>query len=68
MDPEFREWAANKNPNMYTDLMVVHSLPQKIIANFCLIFNRTINPTKIFNNLESAIDWRLDQVEKLDKS
>jgi hypothetical protein len=70
MDPEVRDWAADKtkNPNTYTDAIIVKSFAHKIIANFYLKFNRPSKPTKIFTNLESAVEWTLVQVEKFDKS
>ncbi len=66
LDPEVRDWAADtdKNPNTHTDALVVKSLPHKIIANFYLKFNRPKKPTRIFNSLDLAIAWTLDQIEK----
>ena len=63
VDPEVREWAADSNGNTYTytDAIVINSLPQKIIADFYLKFNKPVSPTKIFNSLEKAVKWTFDQ-------
>lgn len=59
VDTEVRKWAADQNGNQYTkaDAIVVSSLPQKILADFYLKFNRPAKPTKIFRDRQKAIDW-----------
>ena len=39
------------------DAFVIHSLPQKIIANFYLKINKPVLPTKFFNKVEEAEIW-----------
>lgn len=45
------------------DAFIIHSIPQKIIANFYLSFHKPAVPTKFFTSLENAKDW-LDQIKK----
>lgn len=61
VDTEVRKWSADHNGNTYTkaDAIVVSSLPQKILADFYLKFNKPVKPTKIFREREKAIDWLL---------
>lgn len=64
VEPEIRKWAANENGNLYTltDAIVIRSLPQKIITDFYLKFDRPVRPTKVFNSLEKAIIWTSEQI------
>ncbi|HXB40873.1 MAG TPA: hypothetical protein VNZ49_10050 [Bacteroidia bacterium] len=45
------------------DAFVIHSLSQKILANFYLHINRPILPTRVFNKVEEAEAW----LQSLDK-
>lgn len=62
VEPEVREWAADKegNFNTITDAIVINSLPQKILADFYMFFNKPIMPTKVFFSLEKSVEWTLD--------
>ncbi len=64
--PEMREWAADPKGNDYTfsDAIVIHSLSQKILADFYIRFNKPVKPTKVFFNLKSAEKWTLKQMEE----
>jgi len=64
--PEIREWAAKSSGNNYTfsDAIVIDSLPQKIMADFYLKVNRPKKPTRVFYNLDKAIEWTLEQVSE----
>ncbi len=70
VEPEVREWAADSEGNTYTytDAIVINSLPQKIIADFYLKFNKPVSPTKIFNSLEKAVKWTFDQKKLREES
>jgi hypothetical protein len=46
------------------DALVVKSLAQKLIANFYLKFNKPAYPTKVFNTMEDAETWCLQQSQK----
>jgi hypothetical protein len=41
------------------DAFVIHSAPQKILANFYLNISRPILPTKVFNSVQDAEEWLL---------
>lgn len=66
IDPEAREWGANrpKGVTSVSDAMVIRGMAQKMIANFYLKMNRPSRPTKFFTDLNSAVNWSLDQLEK----
>lgn len=64
IEPEIRKWAADKEGNNYTlsDAIVIGSLPQKIISDFYLKFDRPVRPTKVFYSLDKALEWTLEQM------
>jgi len=43
------------------EAFLINSLANLLIANFYIKFNRPPNPTKVFNNLESALEWLRSQ-------
>lgn len=45
------------NPYSSADAFVIHSISQKILANFYLKINRPERPTQFFNNEASALAW-----------
>lgn len=45
------------NPYSKADAFVIHSMAQKILANFYIKINKPERPTKFFNNKEEAINW-----------
>ncbi len=45
------------NPYSKADAFVIHSLPQKILANFYLKISKPERPTKFFSNKENALEW-----------
>lgn len=45
------------NPYSKADAFVIHSLPQKILANFYTKMNNPERPTKFFKNKEEALNW-----------
>lgn len=54
-----REFSASPTGLKYTiaDAFVVTNLAQKILANFYLSFNKPLVNTKIFDNIDKAIEW-----------
>ena len=65
IEPEIRSWATNENGNRNThsDALVIASLPQKILVDFYLKFNRPKQPTGVFYSLEKAIAWTIKKIE-----
>lgn len=59
VDPKVREWMAAPPVRSYTiaDAIVINSLPLKMLADFYLKFDKPVNPTRIFNSRDKALDW-----------
>jgi len=58
MEKEVMEFIINEaNQHGKADAFVIHSLPQKILANFYLKFIKPNVPTKFFRTEEKAIEW-----------
>lgn len=59
VDPKVREWMASPPIRSYTkaDAIVINSLPLKMLADFYLKFDKPVNPTRIFNSIDKALDW-----------
>jgi hypothetical protein len=45
------------NPYALAEAYVTHSLPQKLVGNFFLQFNKPGRPTRMFLKVEEAIEW-----------
>ena len=56
---EAREFLAEKNasPNAISEAYVIKSTAQKIVGNFYLQFDKPGRPTKMFNEMDKAIEW-----------
>lgn len=55
---EARDYLANEGNDLVTaSALVVGSSVIKIIANFFIIVNKPKNPTRMFTDKESAIEW-----------
>ena len=56
---EVREYVASepRSKLVTADAFIVNSLPQRIIANFYLKWNKPVRPTKMFDKEEEAIEW-----------
>jgi len=56
---EAREFMASQESLMYSkaEAFLVTSLPQKILINFYIKFNKPLVPTQTFIEKEKAIDW-----------
>ncbi|GAB5416653.1 MAG: hypothetical protein Crog4KO_21420 [Crocinitomicaceae bacterium] len=67
VDPEMRKHRAKKEGTNFSlsDALVISNLPQKMLGDFYLKINRPPRPTKIFSNLNKAVDWSLKQKNKL---
>jgi hypothetical protein len=59
VDKEAREFSSSPRGMQFTvaDAMVIHNLPQKVVANFYLRINRPEKPTRFFSDEEEAITW-----------
>lgn len=58
-DNEARQFAASEEGSRYkiADAFVIQSLPQRIVGNFYLKFNKPVRPAKLFKTVEEAEDW-----------
>lgn len=58
-DEDAREFMASEERHeiVEADAFVIKSLPQRLIGNFYLRINRPPNPTKLFQDEDSAVDW-----------
>ena len=45
------------NEKGVADAFIIHSLPQKIIANFYMRFYKPKLPTRFFNSEQKALEW-----------
>ncbi len=61
MDTELMKYLSRGRGTLFTlaDAFVIHSLAQRILANFYLHINKPILPTKVFNKVEEAEAWLL---------
>lgn len=66
VDLDVRAWAAKDSGNKYTvaDAIVISSFAQKILADFYLKSNKPEKPTRIFSNVESAVQWIEELIAK----
>lgn len=48
---------ADSNPYAKAEAYVISDLPQKIVGNFFIKFDKPARPTKIFTKEEEAIEW-----------
>jgi len=70
VDMEVMKYLSRGRGTLFTlaDSFVIHSLAQKILANFYLRINKPVLPTRVFNKIDEAEEWlkSLD-VEELDR-
>lgn len=61
VDPELRKKRATTDGTEFSlsDALVISNLPQKIMGDFYLKFNKPVRPTKFFYSLEKAVEWSL---------
>jgi hypothetical protein len=59
IDPDVRVFSASEEGNIYTiaDAIAYHSLAQKMLANFYVVHNKPVVPTKTFAENDQAIAW-----------
>jgi hypothetical protein len=56
--PEARLFIASPgNPYALAEAYLTHSLPQKLVGNFFLQFNKPERPTRMFSKYEEALEW-----------
>lgn len=60
---EARSYSATEEAGQYTiaDAFVVNNLPQKLLGNFYINFNKPFVNTKIFNKVDEALAWLKQQ-------
>jgi len=60
-DIEIMRYLSRGRGTLFTlaDAFVIHSAPQKLLANFYLKINQPILPTRFFNNVPDAEKWLL---------
>ena len=49
--------ASPGDPYALAEAYVTHSLPQKLVGNFYLQFNKPPRPTRMFTNADDALKW-----------
>lgn len=55
---EARQFMASPgNPYALAEAYLLHSLPQKLVGNFFLQFNKPQRPTRIFTKYNEALEW-----------
>lgn len=66
VDPKVRHWASGKtiSRHTYCDAMVINGLCHKIVSDFYLNVTKPLVPTHVFNDLDEAIKWTLEQRDK----
>ncbi|MCR9172343.1 MAG: hypothetical protein NXI10_07635 [bacterium] len=66
VDPELRKRRATADGTEFSlsDALVISNLPQKMMGDFYLKFNKPVRPTKFFYSLDKALEWSLKQKEK----
>jgi hypothetical protein len=59
ISPEGRDWSASDEGQKFTmaNAIVVESVAAKIGANFYVRFANPATPTRVFNDLPSAVKW-----------
>ena len=62
IESDAREYMATFESTRFStaEAFVISSVGQKILANFYLKVNKPTVPTKIFTNLNSAVEWLRD--------
>lgn len=61
-DDSVRKWASDPEGNKWTiaDAIVINGLDQKLIADFYVKINMPVKPTKLFGNVNEALEWLLE--------
>jgi len=52
-----RAYGAERSPELIALAYVIHGLAQRIAVRFYLKLRRRSNPTKVFENLDDALEW-----------
>jgi len=66
VDPEMRKQRATHQGSEFSlsDAIVISNLPQKMLGDFYLRFNKPVRPTRFFYSLDKAVDWSLKVRDK----
>lgn len=65
VNPEVRKWAAkvdNRGKNACADLIIINNLAQRITANFYLSVDKPETPTKVFPDVNKALEWSREKL------
>ena len=60
IDDEARRFFANDGPHIHlrkAQAIVVNNIQNKLLVNFYIKHHKPKNPTKLFDNLEDALEW-----------
>lgn len=59
VDKGFRKFISSKKAMSQLDkgAVVVHSVAQRLVANFFINFNKPSRPVRLFDNVNDAINW-----------
>ncbi len=60
IDDDSRQFFANFGPHIHlrkAQAIVVNNIQSKLLVNFYIKHHKPKNPTKLFDNLEDALDW-----------
>ena len=60
IDDDARRFFANDGPHIHlrkAQAIVVNNIQNKLLVNFYIKHHKPKNPSKVFDNLEDALDW-----------
>ena len=52
-----RKYAQENNPNAIAEALVIHSLAQRLLTRFYIIFHHGDHPIRAFEDPEKAVQW-----------
>lgn len=69
VDPEMRKQRASSGGTEFSlsDALVISNLPQKMMGDFYIRFNKPVRPTKFFYSLDKAIEWTFNVQASLNR-
>ncbi|NOQ72077.1 MAG: hypothetical protein GQ574_08755 [Crocinitomix sp.] len=54
---EARKFAQDNNPEALAEAIIIHSLAQRVLAKFYIIFHHSDHPVRVFVDKEKGIEW-----------
>lgn len=56
---EAKHYSASEEAGKFTlaNALIVNSTAERIASNFYILFTKPVRPTKIFSNVNQAVDW-----------